>query len=138
MGVGVRVTVAYEDRVVSLEGEPGDAALRVAGDELARTLGWEVKPEGLCRGPLCIPRRGDLVRPDGAVDLAALARLRGQAAVCDDERRTWVFGPAAESRAGGTPSLEAPDFTLPDLDGRPHRLSDARGRKVVLASWASW
>ena len=35
----------------------------------------------------------------------------------------------------GTP---APDFALPDLDGRVHRLSDFRGRKVFLATWASW
>ena len=33
---------------------------------------------------------------------------------------------------------EAPDFTLPDLEGRQHSLSDYRGRKVFLASWASW
>ncbi|TAK76433.1 MAG: redoxin domain-containing protein [Dehalococcoidia bacterium] len=34
--------------------------------------------------------------------------------------------------------LDAPDFELPDLDGRMHRLSDRRGKKVVLALWASW
>ncbi|MGI9659669.1 MAG: peroxiredoxin family protein [Gaiellaceae bacterium] len=32
----------------------------------------------------------------------------------------------------------APDFALPDLDGVEHRLSDFRGRKVILLSWASW
>jgi len=32
----------------------------------------------------------------------------------------------------------APDFTLPDLAGTPHRLSDLRGRKVFLSTWASW
>jgi peroxiredoxin len=35
-------------------------------------------------------------------------------------------------------SLEAPDFTLPDLEGRPHALRDYRGKKVFLVSWASW
>jgi peroxiredoxin len=35
-------------------------------------------------------------------------------------------------------SLEAPDFALPDWQGRPHRLSHYRGRKVLLATWASW
>ena len=33
---------------------------------------------------------------------------------------------------------QAPDFALPDLDGRDHRLADYRGRKVLLATWSSW
>ncbi|TAJ31410.1 MAG: redoxin domain-containing protein, partial [Reyranella sp.] len=35
-------------------------------------------------------------------------------------------------------SLEAPDFTLPDLDGKTHSLAEQRGKKVLLVSWASW
>ncbi|NDG42002.1 MAG: TlpA family protein disulfide reductase, partial [Betaproteobacteria bacterium] len=35
-------------------------------------------------------------------------------------------------------TLEAPDFELPDLAGQTHRLSDYRGKKVLLATWASW
>jgi peroxiredoxin Q/BCP len=49
-------------------------------------------------------------------------------------------GPAAEHRAAdivsGMPVLEpgdtAPDFTLPDADGRPVSLHDYRGRRVVV------
>lgn len=33
---------------------------------------------------------------------------------------------------------DAPDFTLPDLQGKPHRLSDFRGRVVFLNLWATW
>lgn len=33
---------------------------------------------------------------------------------------------------------EAPDFTLADIDGVSHRLSDFRGKKVLLVFWASW
>ena len=32
----------------------------------------------------------------------------------------------------------APAITLPDLDGNLHRLSDYRGRRVVVNFWASW
>ena len=33
---------------------------------------------------------------------------------------------------------EAPDFALPDLDGRWRRLSERRGRPVLLTFFASW
>ena len=32
----------------------------------------------------------------------------------------------------------APDFTLRDLDGNRHRLSDYRGRVVIVNFWATW
>ena len=32
----------------------------------------------------------------------------------------------------------APDFVLPSMDGDERRLSDYRGKRVVLFFWASW
>ena len=32
----------------------------------------------------------------------------------------------------------APDFALPDLDGNTVQLSDFKGKKIMLLSWASW
>ena len=47
-------------------------------------------------------------------------------------------GMAQEPDVGPEAGQRAPDFTLPDLDGSPHSLSSYRGRKVFLATWASW
>ena len=58
--------------------------------------------------------------------------------VHDDDHGVWFFGEAAVTRRATLASLEAPDFELPDLDGTMHRLSDYRGRKVLLSAWASW
>jgi peroxiredoxin len=49
-----------------------------------------------------------------------------------------MLGEAAEDRARQLASLEALDFTLPDIEGVLHSLSDFRGKKVLLATWASW
>ena len=49
-----------------------------------------------------------------------------------------MLGASSAERCGRLASLEAPDFELPDLAGRLHRLSDQRGKKVLLIAYASW
>jgi hypothetical protein len=109
--------------------------------ELETATGWSSRPEGLCRGGVCVPippgRERELLRGD-QVDAAALWRHLGQPLAHSADGRAWVLGTAAADRAAALRSLQAPDFTLPDRTGRPHSLSEHRGRKVLLVSWASW
>ena len=56
----------------------------------------------------------------------------------DRDARVAYLGTSAAVRAARLTSLEAPDFSLPDLEGRRHTLSEHRGRKVLLVAYASW
>jgi hypothetical protein len=72
------------------------------------------------------------------VDVAALGRHLGQPVLRSDRGNVWVL---AQERSGpfqALRSLQAPDFTLPDASGRLHSLSEYRGKKVFLVTWASW
>jgi hypothetical protein len=136
------VTIIHEERETEI------AAVRVAGDSLwlssadaYRATGWALRSEGLCYQDACVPlppgREADFVEGD-KVNIAAFWRHLGHPVVHDDTGGAWVLGTDARERARALRSLQAPDFTLPDLDGRTHTLSDHRGRKVLLVTWASW
>lgn len=108
----------------------------VAPEQLQRRTGWAIKPEGACKGDVCVPLRGDVLR-DGRVDLQAFAQLLGMPLVHDEEHGLWALGP--ESLGGrALTTATAPELVLPDLDGRLLALSSLRGQKVVLTAWASW
>ena len=118
-----------------------DDALWLETETLDATTGWTLKPAGVCRDEVCVPlpngRESEFVNSD-SFNIAAFARYMGQPVLHDRARQTWAVGEAAETRASALRSLYAPDFTLPDMAGLEHTLSDYRGRKVFLVSWASW
>ncbi len=115
--------------------------LWLSASDLEAATGWSLKPEGLCKGAICLPispaRRTDLVR-NGAINTSALWQQLGHPVVHDDTGETWVLGTGAGVRTAALESLEAPDFTLPDLAGLSHTLVEHQGKKVLIATWASW
>ncbi|MBI2963552.1 MAG: redoxin domain-containing protein [Deltaproteobacteria bacterium] len=134
-------TLLYEDRQPFALSGADRNPLRLTLAELARATGWERKPQGLCRGETCVPEPPDAAWYDsssGEIDLARFAAHLGQPVATDDENRVVAIGAPAARRRDALLSLEAPDFELPDLDGKLHRLSDSRGKKVLLFSWGSY
>jgi peroxiredoxin len=138
-GTGTLTLIA--DGVTDIAAEvDGDRVWVAAADLPAAAAGWELKPEGLCRGDTCVPidLHAGLVDADARVDLARLATLGDQILVIDPGERVAVLGASASARASDLRSGVAPEFTLPDLDRAPVSLADRRGRKTVVVAFASW
>jgi hypothetical protein len=127
------------DDVRRAEATPVDGRLLVPPERLADALGWELKPEGLCRNDICVPvrDRASLFVGDD-LDLAAVAAALGRAAIVDALGGIAAVAMDAEGRRQALDSLRAPAFVLDDLDGHPHRLEEWRGRKKLLVAFASW
>lgn len=108
---------------------------QVPVEQLARETGWEVKPQGACRGEQCVPLPPGALRDD-AVDLPAFAERMSMPLLHDADHGLWSLGPQGGGRAMTT--VQAPDLVLPTLTGEPFPLSALRGKKVLIAAWASW
>ena len=115
--------------------------LWISAPEFEAATGWSMKPEGLCRGDICLPvpreQAADFVDGD-VINAAAFWRRMQHPLVRADAGDLWVLGTSAADRASSLTTLEAPDFSLPDLTGTTRSLSEQRGKKVLLATWASW
>ena len=110
--------------------------LDLSVEEFHRRSGWELKPEGACRGDVCIPLRDGATSADGSVDVLATAGQLAMPVVADEAHGIWAVGPAGGGRVLDDATM--PDLVLDDFDGRPYDLASSRGRKVLLLAWASW
>ena len=102
----------------------------VSAEQFEAGTGWLIKPEGACKGDVCVPL------PTGPFNAAAAAeRLR--MAIVNDPSGVSAIGPASLGDRALT-TAEAPELVLPDLNGNEFRLSSLRGQKVVIVSWAPY
>ena len=146
-----RRTIIYDTVVTEVAAAPASlpapdsADLWVTLSDLKRATRFEVKPKGVCRDELCFPiskgRRSAFLIKQSRVtwfNLSEFARLVRQPGAYDEKHSVWYFGSRTEVQNEYLTSLEAPVFTLPDINGKIHSLADFRGKKVLLVTWASW
>ena len=107
---------------------------RTSIEDFERGTGWALRPEGACRGEVCVPLEG--IELGGDIDVAKLAEKLGMPIVRHSENLAAV-GPAT---FGGKvlATAAAPDLVLPDLDGNEFDLRSLRGQKVVLVAWSPY
>ncbi len=138
--------VLYEDRAVAVENTLSDPTdLWVHPTELGRVNGFELKPEGACIDDICVPVRQDVdsdifITRQGTewFNVSELADRLNQPTVVDVDTGVWSFGAIPARRSSFLANAVAPDFSLPDIDGNTIKLSDFKGKKVMLLTWASW
>ena len=131
--------ISIDGRVMAVELSEQSGKLRASNSVLEQATGWSLKPEGLCRDQVCVSVRNvEALIKDDQVDLAEFARLVSQNIVIDAQRKVVALGEQAQIRGTEMATLEAPDFTLPDIHGRQVSLSDYNRRKRLLLAWSSW
>ena len=140
-------TIVYDGHASEVSVSPAttENALWITTSDLTRATRFEIKPQGVCRDELCFPlpknRKAEFISRQSQTtwfNLAEFARLIKQPFVTDQKNGVWYFGARGAEQNSYLASLEAPNFTLPDLNGKLHSLADFRGKKVLLVTWASW
>lgn len=106
--------------------------LTPGADRFAAGTGWHVEAHGACRGDVCVP----LGRTTG-FDLVTTAERLGMAVVAEPAAGLWAIGPETLGERTLTDAT-APELELDTLTGEPFRLSELRGHKVAIVSWAPW
>lgn len=144
-GSDTPVTIIYDDKASEIgDANLDEGQLWITTADLKQATGFELKPQGICRNELCFPlpkshKTQFIQRNPGKTrfNLAAFAHLVHQPIAHDEALSTWYFGLRSD-QLESLSSLKAPDFHLPDMSGEIHSLSDFRGKKVLLVTWASW
>jgi hypothetical protein len=125
--------------VITDDGTREVESARVSPAELLELTGWELKPEGLCRGDVCVPTRGRTgFEVDGDVDLAVVADLLGQPFVVDDENSVAVLGTSVATRTQQLHDANVRDLVLRDFNGNDVTWSNIGRKKKLFVAWASW
>ena len=127
------------DEICTVAAVADDGRLLIDPGLLPQSVGWEWKPEGLCRGNVCVPVRDrSKLLAGGKLDVGAVAAALGHLSVVDANAGIAAIALPKEGRRQALRDQHAPAFTLPDLEGVEHDLKEWRGTKKLLVAFASW
>src|SRR5262249_7171945 len=142
----VNATIVFDRNATAVSGVTNENhELWITLNDLKKATRFELKPSGVCRDDLCFPlpkaERDSYVKKEANqtwFNLNAFARLVHQPVAYDQKHSIWLFGERPTVQNGFLSTLVAPNFTLPDIDGKMHSLSDFKGKKILIVTWASW
>ena len=125
--------------VTSIAGHWDEGDPFVDPAEIKAVLGWEIKPEGLCKDDICIPvNHEQSINHQERYNLRTVAHLTGHQTLISQELKTITIGQPASLRSSALRDKRAPDFILPDIEGVDRAFSDWAGKKRLLVAFSSW
>src|SRR5689334_10983451 len=87
------------DEVRTVEAEVRAGRVLLSADALRDGLGWELKPQGLCQGDVCVPVRDQsALFVDDLVDVAAVADALRRPVVVDADAGVVAMALGSEGR----------------------------------------
>lgn len=144
--VHAKSVVLYQNATIDVaETFPDATDLWIKPADLTRVNGFELKPEGACIDDICVPVRQSensniFVTRNGQAwfNVTELAARLQQPVVADYDSGVFSFGAIPAQRASFFNKAIAPNFKLRDVAGSEVELSDFKGKKIMLLTWASW
>ena len=106
--------------------------------DIEKSLGWELKPEGLCKDDSCIPYTPRNEPVSGFVDFLDVTNTLGFSNVLDVELGLAAVDTFSSLRSSALKDRKAPNIELPDTDGELHSLSEWSDKKKLLVAFSSW
>ncbi len=134
-------TLLIDDKATICNANVKNNELWINQEELEKTTGWSLKAEGFCQGNTCIPypkTETENFVQGSEVNVSSFWTLMDKPILHDKSGDTWMLGTSHKERLGALNSLQAPNFSLPDLEGKQHTLSDYKGKRIFLTTWSSW
>ena len=117
---------------------PTRDGLWMSAADAEKVTGWTLKPEGMCRDELCVPLPPAAVK-GGDVDVEAFWQKLGGPVIASRGRRRrgrWAHRPTSAMRLSRVCRRRTSPCRMSTASRA--RLSQLRGKKVFLATWASW
>ena len=124
----MKLTVLQGDQTATVD---SDADLSLTPQALLVATGWELKPQGLCQGDVCVPGAPE---PLTLSDVAA-ALQRPLAVELLDTEAIAVLGEGAGTTLHTGDRAES--LVLHGVDGEPHKVTGS-GRKTAVVAWSTW
>ena len=140
-----KITIIANDNVTEVNAFSSDKKeLWIREDELNSATGYTIKESGVCYDPLniCIPLSEEGFIQNKSthqwLNVSKLSERLEQACISSEDQFVWSLGLIPESRKVLLNSSKAPNFEIEDMNGETIKLSDFKGKKVLIVTWATW